>query len=87
MPRATGLPIACRSPTLDVATHPCAISRAQATAPESVDHVLMNPPFNDPARQNVSPDAARRRAHVGADDTLARWVDCASLRCSRRTAR
>jgi tRNA1(Val) A37 N6-methylase TrmN6 len=41
-----------------------------------VDHVLMNPPFNDPA--NVSPDAARRRAHVADAGALARWVDCAA---------
>src|SRR5947209_8314990 len=36
--------------------------------------VLMNPPFNDPVRQNVSPDPQRRLAHVAAADTLARWV-------------
>jgi tRNA1(Val) A37 N6-methylase TrmN6 len=41
-----------------------------------VDHVLMNPPFND-ARQNASPDPVRRLAHVATDDTLTRWVDCA----------
>src|SRR5437660_2128781 len=26
-------------------------------------HVLMNPPFNDPKRHNVSPDPQRRRSH------------------------
>jgi tRNA1(Val) A37 N6-methylase TrmN6 len=36
--------------------------------------VLMNPPFNDPRRHNVSPDPKRRRAHVAAPDLLARWV-------------
>ena len=52
----------------------------------SVDHVLMNPPFNDPARQNVSPDAARRLAHVGAsrrarrDGSIARAALLAAAR-------
>ena len=40
----------------------------------SANHVLMNPPFNDPARQNLSPDAGRRRAHAGSADTLIQWV-------------
>ncbi|MFX6980547.1 hypothetical protein ABTH98_20200, partial [Acinetobacter baumannii] len=33
-------------------------------APDSVDIVLMNPPFNDGARHRASPDAARAAAHV-----------------------
>jgi tRNA1(Val) A37 N6-methylase TrmN6 len=40
--------------------------------------VLMNPPFNDPARQNVSPNPQRRLAHVGSGDTLAQWVQRAA---------
>ncbi len=36
--------------------------------------VLMNPPFNDPRERQVSPDPARRRAHVAAPDGLAAWV-------------
>jgi len=44
----------------------------------SVDHVLMNPPFNDPRRQNVSPDPRRRLAHAGDPDLLARWLRTAS---------
>jgi len=36
--------------------------------------VLMNPPFNDPARQNVSPDPLRRLAHAAWADILAQWV-------------
>lgn len=44
----------------------------------SADRVLMNPPFNDPARQNVSPDARRRLAHVAADDTLRVWTEAAA---------
>src|ERR1044072_6294316 len=47
------------------------VSKAMLPAGE-VHQVLMNPPFNDAARQNVSPDPARRRAHVARDDTLPR---------------
>ena len=43
-----------------------------------MDHVLMNPPFNSPARQNVSPDAARRVAHAAPDAALADWVNAAA---------
>lgn len=46
--------------------------------PGSADRVLMNPPFNDARRQNVSPDAARRLAHVGAPGLLPRWVASAA---------
>lgn len=41
------------------------------------DHVLCNPPFNDPARHRASPDAARARAHV-EDVPLADWVRAAA---------
>jgi tRNA1(Val) A37 N6-methylase TrmN6 len=47
-------------------------------APGAADRVLMNPPFNDPARHNVSPDAERRRAHVAAPGLLPLWVACAA---------
>ncbi|MGE0063528.1 MAG: tRNA1(Val) (adenine(37)-N6)-methyltransferase [Xanthobacteraceae bacterium] len=47
-------------------------------APASVDAVLMNPPFNDAERQNMSPYAARRRAHVGDAQTLPHWVAAAA---------
>ena len=43
----------------------------------------MNPPFNDP-RADVSPDAARRRAHVAGADALAAWVDCAAALLAAR---
>ncbi len=46
--------------------------------PGEADHVLMNPPYNDAARQNVSPDPARRLAHVARDDTLPVWLNCAA---------
>ncbi|MGE0565282.1 MAG: tRNA1(Val) (adenine(37)-N6)-methyltransferase [Pseudolabrys sp.] len=47
-------------------------------APGGVDVVLMNPPFHDEARQNVSPDPARRLAHAGDVSTLPRWVEAAA---------
>jgi tRNA1(Val) A37 N6-methylase TrmN6 len=42
---------------------------------ETTQRVLMNPPFNDSARYQVSPDAARRLAHAGNSETLKTWVD------------
>ena len=44
----------------------------------SVDRVLMNPPFHDQTRQNVSPDARRRLAHAAAPGLLPRWVATAA---------
>jgi tRNA1(Val) A37 N6-methylase TrmN6 len=40
----------------------------------SADLVLINPPFNDPARKNVSPDPSRRRAHTANDADLDQWM-------------
>jgi tRNA1(Val) A37 N6-methylase TrmN6 len=62
--------------TLDV-TQPDTFAAAGLT-PERADRVLMNPPFNDPVRQNVSPDAGRRLAYVGGPQTLARWIGAAA---------
>jgi tRNA1(Val) A37 N6-methylase TrmN6 len=44
----------------------------------TADHVLMNPPFNDPARHNVSPDARRRLAHMADGLGLEGWIDTAA---------
>jgi tRNA1(Val) A37 N6-methylase TrmN6 len=44
----------------------------------AADRVLMNPPFNDPARQNVSPDPSRARAHAAPVDELVHWVASAA---------
>lgn len=41
------------------------------------DHVLMNPPFHDPRRQNVSPDPLRRLAHVATPELLMSWIGTA----------
>jgi len=46
---------------------------AAGLPPGSVERVLMNPPFNDPATSNASPDAGRRLAHVAAPG-LAPWL-------------
>lgn len=50
---------------------------AGGLASDSVDVVLMNPPFNDAARHRASPDAARAGAHVAAATTLESWVHAA----------
>jgi len=42
-------------------------------------HVLMNPPFNDPATTRTSPDPARARAHAATADTLASWLTSAAF--------
>jgi len=45
----------------------------------SADRVLMNPPFHDARRHNVSPDARRRLAHASEPGLLARWVASAAF--------
>jgi len=47
---------------------------AAGLAPDSVDVVLMNPPFNDSVRHRASPDQARVIAHVATAATLEGWV-------------
>jgi tRNA1(Val) A37 N6-methylase TrmN6 len=47
---------------------------AAGLSPDSVDVVLMNPPFNDAARHRASPDKAREIAHVATAATLESWV-------------
>lgn len=61
---------------LDVEADASAFAAA-GLPPDSVDAVLMNPPFNDPARHRASPDAARGTAHVATATTLARWIHAA----------
>lgn len=55
-----------------------ALDRAGLTG-GSIDRVLMNPPFNDAARQNVSPDPRRRLAHAAGPHLLKRWVAAAGF--------
>src|SRR5262249_32290659 len=51
---------------------------AAGLAAGSADRVLMNPPFQDARRHNVSPDAGRRLAHAGGIDLLRRWIASAA---------
>ena len=61
---------------LDVEANAAAFA-ACGLAPDSIDAVLMNPPFNDPARHQRSPDDARGLAHVATETTLAHWIHAA----------
>lgn len=68
--------IAAETVVLDVTADAQAFA-AHGLGPDSVDVVLMNPPFNDPARHRGSPDQARHTAHVATDETLNAWVHAA----------
>lgn len=68
--------IAAEAIVLDVAADAQAFA-ASGLLPDSVDAVLMNPPFNDPARHRGSPDQARHTAHVAREETLNTWVHAA----------
>jgi tRNA1(Val) A37 N6-methylase TrmN6 len=50
---------------------------AAGLSPDSVDVVLMNPPFNDPARHRASPDKGRETAHVAMAAALEGWIHAA----------
>jgi tRNA1(Val) A37 N6-methylase TrmN6 len=50
---------------------------AAGLPPDSADVVLMNPPFNDPARHRASPEKARELAHVATAATLESWIHAA----------
>jgi len=68
--------IAAEVVVLDV-TSAAAEFAAAGLSPDSVDVVLMNPPFNDSARHRASPDQAREIAHVATDATLEGWIHAA----------
>lgn len=51
---------------------------AAGLTPGVADGVLMNPPFNDTGRQQVSPDRGRSLAHAGPADLLNIWVGTAA---------
>jgi tRNA1(Val) A37 N6-methylase TrmN6 len=65
--------IAAETLVLDVTSGAESFASADL-APDSVDVVLMNPPFNDASRHRASPDSARAMAHVAAAETLEGWV-------------
>ncbi len=73
---ATANAIAAEAMVLDVTADAQAFA-ASGLVPDSVDIVLTNPPFNDPARHRGSPDQARHVAHVATDETLDAWVHAA----------
>jgi len=74
--QANGLSARVRAIAADVAdVHALA---AAGLRPGEADRVLMNPPFNDPARHNVSPDARRKLAHVAPAGLLACWIGSAA---------
>jgi len=50
---------------------------AAGLSPDSVDVVLMNPPFNDSTRHRSSPDKSRETAHVADATTLESWTHAA----------
>ncbi len=52
--------------------------KAAGFSGETIDRVLMNPPFHDPQRQNVSPDPLRRLAHARTPGLLGRWIGTAA---------
>jgi tRNA1(Val) A37 N6-methylase TrmN6 len=68
--------IAAEIIVLDVEADAAAFAAA-GLIPDSVDAVLTNPPFNDPARHRISPDRARGIAHVATATTLSNWVHAA----------
>jgi len=72
-----GLETRARAVMLDVSA-PADAFAALGLGPGTADRVLMNPPFNDPSRQNVSPDPERRVAHDAPAGTLAEWIGAAA---------
>src|SRR5712671_4188909 len=68
--------IAAETILLDVTSAAGAFAAA-GLHPDSADIVLMNPPFNDPARHRASPDKARESAHVATAAALEKWVQAA----------
>ncbi len=68
--------IAAETIVLDVTADAQAFA-ANGLSPDSVDVVLMNPPFNDPARHRGSPDQARQIAHIATEQTSQAWVHAA----------
>jgi tRNA1(Val) A37 N6-methylase TrmN6 len=73
--RRNGLADRVRAVVLDAGA-PARAFAAAGLGSGSAARVLMNPPFNEPARQNVSPERQRRLAHA-ASLPLAVWVKSA----------
>lgn len=75
--RSNGLGERVNAVTLDATAPPRAFAEA-GMRPGCAAHLLMNPPFNDPASLQTSPDPARARAHAGSSSLLAAWTGTAS---------
>jgi tRNA1(Val) A37 N6-methylase TrmN6 len=74
--RRNGLADRVRVVVLDIrAAAP--VFAAAGLKPGSAGRVIMNPPFHDPSRHNVSRDPRRRLAHAGGS-ALGTWVRCAA---------
>jgi tRNA1(Val) A37 N6-methylase TrmN6 len=50
----------------------------EAVAGLAADRVMMNPPFHDATRANLSPDPRKQLAHAAAPGLLPRWVAAAA---------
>ena len=68
--------LAARAVVLDVGADAATFATAGLT-PDSVDALLMNPPFNDASRHRASPDAERQAAHMAKKETLPVWIAAA----------
>lgn len=66
-----------RAVVLDAAAPARAFAAAGLPA-ETAMRVMINPPFNDAARQRTSPEPARRLAHASDPDALPRWIRTAA---------
>jgi tRNA1(Val) A37 N6-methylase TrmN6 len=75
--RRNGLAGRVSSIALDVGA-PARAFAAAGLKPGSAARVLMNPPFNETARQNISPEPRRRLAHAAAPGLLAVWLRAAA---------
>lgn len=75
--RRNGLADRVRAVALDVGV-PARAFAAAGFAPGCAERVLMNPPFHDESRTNVSPDPRRRLAHAAPRETIAVWVRTAA---------
>lgn len=75
--RRNGLGDRVRAVALDVEA-PAAAFAAAGLEPGCAAHVLMNPPFHDEARANLSPDPRRRAAHAASREALPTWIGTAA---------
>jgi tRNA1(Val) A37 N6-methylase TrmN6 len=75
--RLNGLADRARTLVLDVTASARAFANV-GLAPDTIERVLMNPPFNDPLRQRASSDPSRRLAHAAPRSMLAAWARTAA---------